>query len=58
MKAVLVNKDQSLSWSDVPDPEMKADEVLVEIHYAALAGQKTEIDLKNIYVRNVRIFIN
>lgn len=36
MKAVLINKDQSLSWSDVPDPEIKADEVLVEIHYAAL----------------------
>ncbi len=36
MKAILVNNDQSLSWSDVPDPILKADEVLVEIHAAAL----------------------
>lgn len=37
MKAMLVNKaDQSLHWSDVPDPQIKGDEVLVEIHAAAL----------------------
>lgn len=36
MKAVLINDDKSLSWSDVPDPEIKEDEVLVEIHAAAL----------------------
>ncbi len=36
MKAILVQKDQSLIWSDVPDPVIKADEVLVEIHAAAL----------------------
>lgn len=36
MKAILVNNDQSLSWSNVPDPVLKADEVLVEIHAAAL----------------------
>ncbi len=36
MKAILVQKDQSLIWSDVPDPIIKADEVLVEIHAAAL----------------------
>ncbi len=36
MKAILVNNDQSLSWSEVPDPIIKADEVLVEIHAAAL----------------------
>jgi NADPH2:quinone reductase len=36
MKAILVNNDQSLSWSDVPNPIIKADEVLVEIHAAAL----------------------
>ena len=36
MKAILIQKDQSLIWSDVPDPIIKADEVLVEIHAAAL----------------------
>ena len=36
MKAVLINADKSLSWSDVPDPIIKPDEVLVEIHAAAL----------------------
>lgn len=36
MKAILVQNDQSLTWSDVPDPVIKADEVLVEIHAAAL----------------------
>ncbi len=36
MKAILVNKDQSLSWSDVPNPIIKDEEVLVEIHAAAL----------------------
>ena len=36
MKAVLVQKDQSLIWSDVPNPAIKADEVLVKVHYAAL----------------------
>lgn len=36
MKAILVNSDKSLSWTDVEDPKIKAEEVLVEIHYAAL----------------------
>ncbi len=36
MKAVLVNSDRSLSWGDVPTPIIKPDEVLVEIHAAAL----------------------
>ncbi len=36
MKAILVNTDQSLSWSDVPNPVIKSEEVLVEIHAAAL----------------------
>lgn len=36
MKAILVNNDRSLSWSDVEDPKIKSEEVLVEIHYAAL----------------------
>ena len=36
MKAILVNDDRSLSWSSVPDPILKSDEVLVKIEYAAL----------------------
>lgn len=36
MKAVLVNDDRSLRWDNVPDPILKPDEVLVEIHAAAL----------------------
>ncbi len=36
MKAILINSDKSLSWSDVPDPVIKSDEVLVKIEAAAL----------------------
>ncbi len=36
MKAILVNDDRSLSWTNVPDPVMKSEEVLVKIEYAAL----------------------
>lgn len=36
MKAILVNENKSLSWSDVENPIIKPDEVLVEIHFAAL----------------------
>jgi len=36
MKAILVNDDKSLSWSEVPNPILKDDEVLVKIEYAAL----------------------
>ena len=36
MKAILVNEDQSLRWDTVPDPVIRPDEVLIEIHYAAL----------------------
>ena len=36
MKAVLVNDDRSLRWDNVPDPEIRPEDVLVEIHYAAL----------------------
>lgn len=36
MKAILVGKDKALNWADVPDPVLKDDEVLVEIHAAAL----------------------
>lgn len=38
MKAVLIKNDdrKSLVWTDVSDPEIKDDEVLIEIHAAAL----------------------
>ncbi|MBQ8344987.1 MAG: NAD(P)H-quinone oxidoreductase [Clostridia bacterium] len=36
MKAILVNDDKSLRWDDVPNPVIRPDEVLVEIHAAAL----------------------
>ena len=36
MKAILVNDDRSLRWDNVPDPIIKSEEVLVEIHAAAL----------------------
>lgn len=38
MKAILVNDDKSLRWDNVPDPVLKSEEVLVEIHAAALTG--------------------
>ena len=36
MKAMLVNDSRDLVWSDVNDPAIKNDEVLVKIHAAAL----------------------
>ena len=36
MKAVLVGKDKELLWSDVADPVLAEDEVLVKVEYAAL----------------------
>ena len=36
MKAILVNEDKSLSWSEVQNPVIKSDEVLVKIEAAAL----------------------
>ena len=36
MKAILVDENKDLIWSDVPDPCLMEDEVLVEIHYAAI----------------------
>lgn len=36
MKAVLIQKDKSLVWADVPNPVMGADDALVKIEYAAL----------------------
>ena len=36
MKAILVNEDKSLRWDNVPDPQIKEDEVLIKIEAAAL----------------------
>ena len=36
MKAILVGKNQELTWSNVPDPVLSPEDVLVEIHAAAL----------------------
>lgn len=36
MKAMLVDKDQNLVWSEVADPVIKEDEVLVKIHAAGV----------------------
>ena len=36
MKAMLVDENKNLVWSDVPDPVIKEDEGLVKIHAAAL----------------------
>jgi NADPH2:quinone reductase len=36
MKAMLVNENKDLVWTDVPDPKIKDDEVLVKIYAAAL----------------------
>lgn len=36
MKAILIKEDKSLVWSEVPEPILKDNEVLIEIHAAAL----------------------
>ena len=36
MKAVLVDENKNLVWTEVPDPQISEDEVLVKIHAAAL----------------------
>ena len=36
MHAILINADKKLIWSEVPDPKPQADEVLIDIHAAAL----------------------
>ena len=36
MKAILVGKNRELTWSDVPNPIVGAEDVLVKIEYAAL----------------------
>ncbi len=36
MKAILVNDDKSLQWTEVPNPTMKQDDVLIKINAVAL----------------------
>lgn len=36
MKAILIEKDETLVWRDVPDPRIEGDQVLVQVHAAAL----------------------
>ena len=36
MKAIIINENKKLVWSDVPDPITGADDVLVKVHYAAV----------------------
>ena len=36
MKAVLIGTNKELIWSDVPDPVIRDDEVLLEVHCTAL----------------------
>lgn len=36
MRAILVDEKQGLVWSEVPEPEPKSDEVLIEVRAAAL----------------------
>ena len=36
MKAIIIKEDKSLSWSDVADPVIREDEVLVKVAYAAV----------------------
>ena len=36
MKAIVINKDQTLSYTDVPNPVLKSGEVIIEVHASAL----------------------
>jgi NADPH2:quinone reductase len=36
MHAILIKEDKSLVWSEVPDPVIKDNEILIEVHAAAL----------------------
>lgn len=36
MKAIVIQKDKSLVWQDVPDPVLHDDEVLIKVSYAAV----------------------
>ena len=36
MKAIVINKDQTLSYTDVENPVVKSGEVLIEVYASAL----------------------
>ncbi len=36
MKAILINDDKTLRWDNVPNPTLKAGEVIIEVHAAAI----------------------
>ena len=36
MKAVLIKEDKSLAWSEVPEPVIKDNEIIIEVHASAL----------------------
>lgn len=36
MKAMLTDQEHNLVWSDVEEPQVKADSVLIEVHAAAV----------------------
>ncbi|MHB8898828.1 MAG: NAD(P)H-quinone oxidoreductase [Thermoguttaceae bacterium] len=36
MYAVLINEDQTLAWREVPEPVLRPDQILVDVHAAAL----------------------
>lgn len=36
MRAITVNDEQALSWAEVPDPQPEADEIIIDIHAAAV----------------------
>lgn len=36
MKAIIIEKNRYLTWGDVPDPQLKNDEVLIEVHAAGV----------------------
>ena len=38
MKAMLTDQEHNLVWSDVEEPQVKADSVLIEVHAAAVSA--------------------
>ena len=36
MKAMILDENLNFVWQDVPEPECKSDEVLIEVHAAAV----------------------
>jgi len=51
MKACLLKEYGHFEWNDVPDPEIKADEVLVKTTYASICGSDQHIFLGEFHPR-------